>query len=117
MHSWGCSASSPRHSGHGWGHTSNMARNEVIQSDGSVTRKPSIWQTIGAMIGGIVAAKIATYLVTTLWRFATREEPPQVDQRVPVAKKAAWIGLLAAASGAARQVTRDLIMPPTEGAA
>jgi hypothetical protein len=36
---------------------------------------------------------------------------------VPVAKKAAWVALVGAAAGAARQSARDLIKPPTSGAA
>ena len=94
-----------------------MAKDELVQPDGSVTQKPSLLQTVGAAIAGIIAVKIATYLVTTLWRLVTREEPPQIDQKVPIGKKAAWIGLIGAASGAARQAARDLIKPPTDGPA
>lgn len=73
--------------------------------------KPSIFQTIGAMIAGIIAVKIATYTVTTLWRLVTREEPPQADDYAPLAKKAAWIGLVGGITGAARQAARDYIKP------
>ncbi len=90
---------------------------KTTQPDGSVPQKPSLFQTIGAMIAGIVAVKIATFLVTTIWRLATREDPPQVDQQVPVKKKAAWLALIGAATGAARQAARDVIKPPTSGPA
>ncbi|MEA2498522.1 MAG: hypothetical protein QOH26_927, partial [Actinomycetota bacterium] len=53
----------------------------------------------------------------TLWRLVTKEEPPQIDQAVPIPKKAAWIALTGAVTGAARQSIRDLIKPPTAGAA
>lgn len=76
-----------------------------------------MFQNIAAMIGGIIAVKLATYIVTTLWRLVTKEEPPQVDQAIPIKKKAAWIALIGAASGAARQSVRDIIKPPTTGAA
>lgn len=87
------------------------------QPDGSPTRKPSIFQNVGALIAGILAAKLASYVITTAWRLATREEPPQVDQAVPAKKKAAWLALIGAATGAARQAARDVIKPPTEGPA
>jgi hypothetical protein len=74
--------------------------------------KPSLFQTLGALVAGILAVKIATYIVTTLWRLVTREEPPQADAPAPAAKKAAWIALVGAATGAARQVARDAIKPP-----
>jgi hypothetical protein len=74
-------------------------------------------QTVGAAIAGIVAVKLATYIVTTFWRLATREDPPQVDEAVAPLKKAAWIALIGAATGAARQTARDLIKPPVEGPA
>ena len=79
--------------------------------------KPSLFQTVGAMIAGIIAVKLATYIVTTMWRLATKEDPPQVDEAAPPGKKAAWIALIGAATGAARQVARDAIKPPTEGPA
>jgi hypothetical protein len=52
-----------------------------------------------------------------MWRLVTRENPPQVDEAVPVAKKALWIGLVGAATGAARQAARDIIKPPSAGPA
>ncbi len=76
--------------------------------------KPSIFQTIAAMIAGIIAVKVATYLVATLWRLVTREEPPDVGEPGPKYKKAAWVGLVGAASGAARQAVHDFIKPPGE---
>lgn len=94
-----------------------MAAEDDIQPDGSLPQKPSLAQTIGAAILGMIAVKVATYLVTTLWRLVTREDPPQIDMAVPVAKKAAWVGLVGAASGAARQAARDIVKPPTGGAA
>ena len=94
-----------------------MGKEEEIQADGSIPQKPTLVQTLGAAILGMIAVKIATYLVTTLWRLVTREDPPQIDMNVPVAKKAAWVGLVGAASGAARQAARDIVKPPTGGAA
>ncbi len=91
--------------------------NDNPQPDGSIPQKPNIFQTIGAAIAGLVAVRLATYLVTTLWRLVTREDPPQIDQRAPLGKKAAWVGLVGAASGAARQAARDLIKPPGDGPA
>ena len=90
---------------------------DAVQPDGSVPQKASVLQTIGAAIAGMLAVKLATYLVTTLWRLVTREDPPQIDQKVAIGKKAAWIGLVGAASGAARQAARDVIKPPTDGPA
>ncbi|MGH2748759.1 MAG: hypothetical protein ACRDKB_12685 [Actinomycetota bacterium] len=90
---------------------------DVVQQDGSDARKPSVFQTVGAMVAGLLAVKVATYVVTTAWRLATREDPPQVDEAVPAAKKAAWLALIGAATGAARQTARDFIKPPTIGPA
>jgi hypothetical protein len=87
------------------------------QPDGSATQKPSLFQTLGAMVAGILAVKLATFVVTTAWRLATREDPPQVDEAVPIKKKAAWLALIGAATGAARQAARDVIKPPTAGPA
>lgn len=75
--------------------------------------KSSLAQTLGAMIAGVIAVKIATYAVTTLWRLVTREEPPQVDEPAPVGKKAAWVALIGAATGAARQAARDAVKSPS----
>lgn len=94
-----------------------MATDNDIQPDGSLPQKPTIVQTLAAAILGMIAVKVATYLVTTLWRLVTREDPPQIDMDVPVGKKAAWVGLVGAASGAARQAARDMVKPPTGGAA
>jgi hypothetical protein len=93
-----------------------MAKKKVL-ADGSVAQKPSLAQNIGALIAGIIAVKLATYVVTTAWRLATREDPPQVDMDVSAAKKAAWIALVGAATGAARQAARDVIKPPSPGPA
>jgi hypothetical protein len=85
--------------------------------DGSMPQKPTMVQSIGALVAGIVAVKIASYAATTAWRLVTREEPPQTDMKVSVAKKAVWLALIGAATGAARQAARDLIKPPTPGPA
>lgn len=90
---------------------------KVPQPDGSIPRKPSFAQNLGALILGILAVKLATYIVTTLWRLVTREDPPQIDQAVPVGKKAAWLALIGAATGASRQAARDIVKPPTSGPA
>ena len=90
---------------------------EAVQADGSIPVKPTLAQTIGATLAGILAVKLATYVATTLWRLVTREDPPQVDMDVAPGKKAAWIALTGAAAGAARQMARDKIKPPTGGAA
>lgn len=79
--------------------------------------KPSLVQTIGATIAGVLAVKLATYIVTTVWRLVTKEDPPQVDSNVTAGKKAAWLALVGAAAGAARQSARDVIKPPTAGPA
>ncbi len=75
-------------------------------------QKTSLIRTLGATIAGILAVKLVTYIVTTGWRLATREEPPQADEPASIGKKAAWIGLIGAATGAARQTARDYIKPP-----
>ena len=93
-----------------------MAKKDVT-AEGSVEQKPSALQSIGALLAGIIAVKVATYAITTLWRLVTREDPPQVDMKVPVGKKAAWLALVGAATGAARQAARDVIKPPTAGPA
>lgn len=90
---------------------------DLPQPDGSEPRKPSLVQTIGAALAGVAAVKLATYVVTTLWRLVTREEPPQIDQAVRPAKKAAWIALIGATTGAARQAARDKVKPPNDGPA
>ncbi len=96
----------------------NKAKKDAdIQPDGSVPLKPTLAQSLGAIIAGVLAVKVATYLVTTLWRLVTREDPPQIDMDISPGKKAAWIALVGAASGAARQMARDKIKPPTGGAA
>lgn len=79
--------------------------------------KPTILQTVGATIAGVIAVKVATYTVTTLWRLATRENPPQADDAAPRAKKALWLALAGAATGAARQTARDFVKPPVGGPA
>ena len=75
-------------------------------------QKTSLLRTIGATLAGIFAVKLVTYILTTGWRLATREEPPQADDPAPIQKKAMWIGLIGAATGAARQAARDYIKPP-----
>jgi catalase (peroxidase I) len=87
------------------------------QPDGSVPRDPTMLQTVGALIAGLLAVKVASYAITTFWRLVLREDPPQIDQDVHWGKKAAWLALIGAATGAARQSVRDLIKPPTVGPA
>ncbi|MGH2819393.1 MAG: DUF4235 domain-containing protein [Actinomycetota bacterium] len=81
------------------------------------TQKPSAVQSMGAVLAGVIAVRLATYVVTTAWRLITREDPPQVDEEAPVGKKAAWIALSAAAAGVARQTARDLVKPPSASGA
>ncbi len=94
-----------------------MAKKPVVKPDGSVAQKPSMFQTVGAMLAGILAVKLSTYVVVTLWRLVTREDPPDIDQAVHWSKKAAWLALIGAATGASRQAAREFIKPPTAGAA
>ena len=89
----------------------------VSQPDGSIPQKPSMVQNLGALVAGILAVKLATYVTVTAWRLATREDPPQMDAAVGALKKAVWIAIVGAATGAARQTARDLIKPPTAGVA
>jgi hypothetical protein len=86
---------------------------EGTTASGQPAQKPSLIQNLGAIIAGVIAVKLATYVITTLWRLVTRENPPQVDEPVSLGKKAAWIGLVGAATGAARQAAREVIKPPT----
>jgi hypothetical protein len=84
------------------------------QSEEAQDVKASPLRAIGAAVAGLIAVKLATVVVTATWRLATREDPPQADEAAPLAKKAAWIALVAAATGAARQVARDYVNPPPE---
>jgi len=93
------------------------SRKREKTASGMSPQKASMVQTIGAIVAGLLAVKLATYLVTTMWRLITRENPPQIDEDVPPLKKAAWIGLIGAATGAARQAARDFVKPPTGGPA
>lgn len=77
--------------------------------------RPSIVQTIGAAIAGMIAVKIVSYAVVALWRLTTREDPPDLEEEVPLAKKALWVAVIAAATGTARQLARDWVKPPTSG--
>jgi hypothetical protein len=90
-----------------------MAEPEDTTASGAPPQKPTLFQNIAAIVAGVLAVKLATYIVTTMWRLVTRENPPQADEPVPAAKKAAWLGLIGAATGAARQTARDLVKPPT----
>jgi hypothetical protein len=95
-----------------------MATDEdIVQPDGSIPQKPTMAQTLIAALAGIIAVKLVTYVVVTLWRLVTREDPPDLEQEVPIAKKAAWLGIIAATTGVARQLARDIFKPPTSGAA
>lgn len=89
----------------------------MSKKDADTETKPSLVQNVGAAIAGIMAVKLATYIVTTGWRLVTREDPPQIDQGATRGKKAAWLALIGAATGAARQTARDAIKPPTDGPA
>jgi len=89
----------------------------VTTDDSNAYQKPTLIQTVGATIAGIVAVKLATYVVTTAWRLATREDPPQVDEPASRTKKAAWLAIMGAATGAARQTARDFVKPPSAGPA
>jgi hypothetical protein len=93
------------------------SKDETVQPDDHATQKSSLLQNVGAMVAGLLAVRLVTYIVTTLWRLITREEPPQIDQAVRPAKKAAWIALIGASTGAARQMARDKVKPPTDGPA
>jgi hypothetical protein len=94
-----------------------MAKDREVQPDGSVAQKPTMFQSVGAMLAGILAVKLSTYVVVALWRLVTREDPPDIDQAVHWTKKAAWLALIGAATGASRQAARELIKPPASGAA
>ena len=87
------------------------------QPSGAMPQKSSLVQNVGALVAGILAVKLATYVTVTAWRLATREDPPQMDEAVGALKKAVWIALIGAATGAARQTVRDFIKPPTTGVA
>jgi hypothetical protein len=90
---------------------------ELPQVDEPVAHKPTIGQKLLAAIAGLIAVRIVAYVVTTIWRLVTREDPPQIDQAAPIAKKAAWVALIGAATGATRQAVNDVIKPPTTGPA
>jgi hypothetical protein len=91
-----------------------MARKtKETTASGVPAQKPNLFQNIGALIAGILAVKLATYVITTLWRLVMKENPPQIDEAVSIGKKAAWIGLIGAATGAARQAVREVIKPPS----
>ena len=92
-------------------------RKDVPQPDGSVPEKPSLLQSIGATVLGIVAAKLATNLATAIWRLITREDVPKIHQGVSAIKKALWLALSGVISGSARQAVRDIIKPTTAGPA
>ena len=94
-----------------------MAKAKKRLPDGSEPQKATMMQNLGAIVAGLLAVKLASYVVTTLWRLVTREEPPQVDMHVSATKKAVWLALVGAATGAARQAARDVIKPPTAGPA
>ncbi len=94
-----------------------MAKDTTTAS-GAPPQRPTIGQTIMAAILGFLAVKIATTIVTTVWRLVTREEPPQIDMDdVSPWKKAAWVAAVGAATGAARQTARDVVKPPKAGPA
>ena len=84
---------------------------------GQAPQKASLWQSIGAIVAGVLAVKLASYIVTTGWRLATGEDPPQMDEPVSAAKKAVWLAIFGGLTGAARQAARDKVKPPTLGPA
>ena len=86
---------------------------ERLQPNESTPQKPTIGQKLLAAIAGLIAVRIVAYVVTTMWRLVTREDPPQIDEAAPIAKKAAWVALIAAATGATRQAVNDVIKPST----
>ncbi len=90
-----------------------MAKDDDALEDEFEPQKPSVARTVGALVAGIIAVKLATYVMTMMWRLVTREEPPQIDEPGPAKKKIAWLALIGAATGAARQGARDIIKPPT----
>lgn len=94
-----------------------MADKIETTADGTIAQKPTIAQTIAAALLGMIAVKLATLVVTTMWRLITREDPPQIDMDVPAGKKAAWVAMIGAATGAARQMARDKVKPPMKGPA
>ncbi len=95
-----------------------MAKKDMtVQADGSLPQKPTLAQTLFATLAGIIAVRLATYFMATMWRLVTKEDPPQLDMNIPVAKKAAWVALVGAAAGASRQAARDIIKPPVSGPA
>ena len=93
-----------------------MVRKKTREPDGASARKPSLFQTIAAALAGLIAVKVITYVVVTLWRLATREDPPDLEEETSFAKKAIWIAVVAAATGTARQLARDWVKPPSSGA-
>lgn len=84
---------------------------------GEQPQKPSLAQTLGAIVAGLLAVKLASYIVTAVWRLASGEDPPQMDEPGSAAKKALWLAIFGGLTGAARQAARDKVKPPSPGPA
>jgi len=90
---------------------------ELPQPDGSIPEEPTGTQMVLAAVGGVMAAKLATRLVTYVWRSFTGEDVPKVHQQASTAKKVTWLAVAGIVSGSARQIVRDWIKPVTTGPA
>ncbi len=90
---------------------------ELPQPDGSIPEEPTGTQMFLAAVGGVLAAKLSTRLVTYFWREVTGEDVPKVHQQASTAKKLLWLAVAGVVSGSARQVVRDWIKPVTTGPA
>ncbi len=90
---------------------------ELPQSDGSIPEEPTGTQMFLASVGGVLAAKLASRLVTYVWRSLTGEDVPKVHQQASTTKKLTWLAVAGVISGSARQIVRDWIKPVTTGPA
>ena len=90
---------------------------ELPQPDGSIPEEPTATQMLLAAVGGVLAAKLSTRVVTYVWRSITGEDVPKVHQQASTTKKAMWLTVAGIVSGTARQVVRDWIKPVTRGPA
>lgn len=90
---------------------------ELPQPDGSIPEEPTGTQMLLAAVGGVVAAKLSTRVVTYVWRNVLDEDVPKIHQQASAVKKAMWLGIAGIVSGSARQIVRDWIKPVTRGPA
>ncbi|MBA3350187.1 MAG: DUF4235 domain-containing protein [Actinobacteria bacterium] len=90
---------------------------ELPQPDGSIPEEPTGTQMFLAAVGGVLAAKLSTRVVTYVWRNVTGEDVPKVHQQASTVKKLMWLAVAGVVSGSARQVVRDWIKPVTVGPA